>query len=224
MDEVRFVKNKKALRGYFKRNNLVLAEKAMDYAELYHVNKRKNGAPEFGHQVFIASYAVQVFIENIRYPDEFLAAVFLHDTVEDYPDKVSFLDIYENFNSVVVDILKPVTKKASFSKSKEDYEEYYSGIVKIPLSVMVKAADRIHNLQTMVNVFTIEKQYQYINEVETFILPMLKIARKDFYEYEQVFLALSHTLERQITYLKEILKRDEEIISLKAQLKRSTIS
>lgn len=52
---------------------------------------------------------------------------------------------------------------------------------------MVKGADRIHNQQSMVGVFTLDKQSAYISETKDLVLPMLKRARKRFTTQEAVY-------------------------------------
>ena len=218
MQELKESADYTTIESFLKRENLTLALKALDFASQFHTHRRKDGTPEFGHQIFISNYIIQAVLPRLRYPDETLAAIFLHDTVEDYRSEVSFEDIRNNFNSIVVDILKPVTKKESFQKNEEDYDEYYENIIKCRGSIVVKAADRIHNLQSMVNVFPIERQLKYILEVELYILPMLDKATEIYFEYKEVYAALSHTIKRQLIFLREILKRDEEILALKSQL------
>ena len=48
------------------------------------------------------------------------------------------------------------------------------------IASITKLADRSHNLQTMPGVFTSEKQHAYLEEVETWFLPLGKTARRAF--------------------------------------------
>lgn len=49
-----------------------------------------------------------------------------------------------------------------------------------PIASVVKMADRAHNVQTMVGVFTADKQRRYVEEVRTWFMPMARQARRNF--------------------------------------------
>jgi len=214
----RHIRDVDHLHDYFVSKNFQAGLKAKALALEYHVNKRKDGAPEFTHQMYIAWHAVHNLIPHVRYKEELLIGILLHDTVEDYYDRISFEDLEHEFNSIVIDMLRPVTKPRGFSKTLEEYEAYYAAIAENRDSILIKAADRIHNLLTMVNVFTLTRQIEYIQEVEDFIIPMLKEARHRYFEYADAYYSVQKTLERQVIYLREIIHRDEEILELRRAL------
>jgi hypothetical protein len=56
----------------------------------------------------------------------------------------------------------------------------------------------MHNLQTMVGVFTFEKQKTYIVEVRVLFLPMLKAARRNFPQQVLAYENIKHVLLSQI--------------------------
>jgi hypothetical protein len=67
---------------------------------------------------------------------------------------------------------------------------------------IVKGADRVHNVNSMVGVFTKEKQARYAGEVEKYFLPMLKQARKNFPEQLDAYFNIMHMLRSQVNLLK----------------------
>ena len=57
----------------------------------------------------------------------------------------------------------------------------------------------------MPGVFTPEKQHEYIVECETWIIPMLKLARRKFPEQEPAYENLKRMLTSQIELLRNAL-------------------
>lgn len=210
-----YLKNKKALQEYFITHGYLTSLKAMNTAEGYHCNLRKSGDPEFSHQVYIASFAIQTFLPRLNNPDAFLAAVFTHDLVEDYKAKYGWDDLINDLGMDVYRITKSVTKPEEFVECDEHKGKYYAACEEVPEGPLLKASDRIHNMVTMIDVFTIPKQKSYIIEVETYILPMLKRARKTHPYYKEAYLAVKFTLERQIIFLKEIHRLHDCIENMK---------
>lgn len=194
--------------GVFVAKGMPLALKAMELVGEYHTGKRKCGAPEATHMFEVAGYLLSL-MEN-RVPvselDELVASAFIHDLVEDYGHLYPFERVCEDLNYEVHDITKLVTKKEGFKKNHEDRTEYFNGMTKDIRAVLIKIADRIHNLQSMVGVFSIGGQKAYIEEVEDYFYPMIKVARKANPEYFMALIAAKGTLERQISLIKEIHK------------------
>lgn len=181
-------------RGYFK------AIEAMEFAASYHTGTRKDGVtPEFDHQISIAHY-VRTFIDGLDYPEETLCVVFLHDVREDFD--VTDDVIRGRWGDRVADAVEAMTK--TFRGTKKDPQMVFDAIAADPIASVAKGADRVHNHQTMVGVFTIEKQKDYIAETELFFLAMLKRARRLFARQEPVYENIKHMLTSQIALIKAI--------------------
>lgn len=187
--------------------NFFNAAKAFDFAKKYHNGKRKDGTDEFSHQVFIANFAITlpIITEKKEELQDVIAAIFLHDVVEDFDITVS--EIADKFGKTVSKIVDNVSKVKEGCKVNE--EKYFENILTCPLSVIVKAADRVHNIQSMIGAFTLEKQKSYIEETENYHIPMLKEARRKFPEYEVTFENLKQNLQSRIFLIKEIHKAIE---------------
>lgn len=211
--EESLLKKKIFFRGYFVGKKMPLSLKALDLALKFHTGTRKCGAPESSHVIEIVSYSLSLLEEKVSpYTlDVIVASCFLHDLIEDYPGKYSFAELFLEFGSDVEAIVSSVTKKPTFSKSSSDYEEYYGEIAKSPLSIIVKSSDRIHNMSTMLGVFSREKTRNYMYEVEDFILPMIKKGRKDYPEFYMIFQALSGTLKRECEFVRRYLDLTPEL-------------
>lgn len=156
------------------------ALEALAMARTYHTGLRKDGeTPEFQHQVEIALYALT--LPNLKYREEVIATIMLHDTREDYG--VSDQEVYERFSDP--EMGKRVSRAVSamtkeFRGERRDEQEVFADIAANEIASIAKGCDRIHNLQSMVGVFTPEKQRIYIEEVHAYFLPMLKSAREEF--------------------------------------------
>lgn len=171
---------------------------ALEYAAKIHTGTRKDGVtPEFEHQLVITHY-LRTLINTFEYPVETICASLLHDIPEDYD--VGFDEITSLFGITISVATEKLTK---FHRGhKKTNEEYFEGISNNPISSLVKGGDRIHNLQSMIGVFSKEKQEQYIIEAEQWILPAIKKARKQFSKQEPAYQNIKLLMESQIQLIK----------------------
>lgn len=196
----RYEKLKISLRYYLLGKSFFKAADALEFAAEYHDGFRKDGVtPEFQHQIEIAHY-LRTMLPWFQYPQETLIATLLHDVTEDHGVLVNTVgDRYGAKVSEAVNILDKNGKSA---------EQYFFGIAHNPIASLVKGGDRIHNVNSMVGVFSKEKQIAYVYEVRYQFLPMLKIARHKFVSQEAAYENIKHTLVTQLNLLDHIL--DEE--------------
>jgi len=174
----------------------------MEFGLKYHTGKRKDGVtPEFQHQLSIAHY-MRVFEGYLLHPDETFAALLLHDVVEDY--NVSPQEISSLFGDRVARAVLALTKQ--YQGIKKSVEHYYQEIGEDPIASIGKGCDRIHNIQTMVNVFSAKGQLWYIEETEKYIIPMLKAARRKYIEQEPIYENIKLVLLSQLDLIKVIHK------------------
>ena len=167
---------------------------ALEYAEKLHCGTRKDGyTPEFAHQLEIAHH-LRTFSQICRSPDQVIACALLHDVCEDHD--IGFEEIEQRFGRDIARSVRLLTKK---HRGKHiEPEIYFSSIAEDPVAALVKIADRIHNLSSMGNVFTPQKQLDYCAEADLRFLPMLKTAKRNFPDLEGVFENLKTTLCLQI--------------------------
>lgn len=190
-----YEKLKVSLRYYLLGKEFYRAADALEFASEYHTGKRKDGVtPELQHQIEITHY-LRTLLPSYIYPEETLTAALLHDVTEDYGVLSSTIaDRYGRDVSLAVQLL---------DKNGKSSELYYTGIANNPIASIVKGGDRMHNIQSMVGVFSPEKQAKYIKEVEDYFLPMLKIARRKFVRQESAYENIKHVLTSQLELLKE---------------------
>lgn len=150
--------------------------KAIELAKKYHKGSRKDGAPEFSHQVTIVTYLMTLhsFFSN---PVAVFIVALLHDTYEDYPESEAEIRmLFPDEWAMIYRISKVRGGK------KIPYEQYFGEMQECEVCSIVKLADRIANISTMVGVFSIEKQDSYIKDLEDWFFPMLKFAKRMFPE------------------------------------------
>lgn len=216
-------KTKMFYSGYFEEYKMMQSLKALDLAMEFHTGLRKGGSPEVSHQFEIVNLLIQLLHGHceLKEMDDIIAASFLHDVVEDYSNRCSLDDLDKDFDEKVCSIVKAVTKNANYDKySKADHESYYKQILKIPEAVLVKCGDRIQNVQS-IGGLKLERQKEYVEEVEDYFFPMIKKARRLYPDFYNLFAALGEILKRQIKFVKRIHELEDEILKLKATPRNS---
>ena len=208
MDKKAFLKEIKEINPNLK---LPLIEKAFDLVAIKHADQvRKSGKPYLVHLIEVAWLVATFGLDT-----QAVAAGLLHDVIEDYPERYSFDELRETYSKNVFEIVQRVTKKPDFDKKKpEDHKEYYTATLESPEAVLVKAGDRIHNIQS-VSGLKLERQKEYVLEVEEYFFPMIKKARREYPDYYFIFIALGEILRRQIKFVKKIHELEDKILEMK---------
>lgn len=192
-----YKKMKIYVRSWMQGRGFNNAVKAMNLAESKHVGTRKDGAPEFSHQVTQASYAITL-IDLFMYPEEVLCTIFLHDIVEDYD--VTEEELKTKFGDVVTAAVLRISKVVKGFRLPDDV--YYKNMETCPIVGPAKGIDRFHNIMTMIGGFTPEKQVSYVEETETKTIPLLKVGRKLFPEQAAVYENIKLILQVQLRLYK----------------------
>lgn len=166
-----------------------LTLRAFEVALKFHKGIRKDGiTEEMYHQLSIFSY-LRTMCALMEQPHIVLAVALLHDTYEDYPESHRLL--YEEFPSIMPYIIR-VSKVRDGQKI--SYEKYFNEMKNCPVTSIVKATDRLHNLSTMYGVFSSEKEKLYVDEVYTWFYPMIKNARREFPCQEAIYEILKSSI------------------------------
>lgn len=179
---------------------------ALTFAMSHHTGFRKDGVtPEFQHQVEIALYALT--LSDIRYCEEVIATIMLHDTREDY--HVSAHEVIELFDDVsfanrVSRAVENMTKE--FRGVKKDEEALFALMANDAIASIAKGCDRIQNINSMPKVFSEKKQREYVEEVKVLFLPMLKTARKKFPFQHNAYMNIQFVLQTQIDLIEHSLE------------------
>ena len=129
--------------------NLELLHQAVEYASNKHKEqKRKDGSPYIIHPLAVAEIVAEMGLDM----DAILGAL-LHDCIED--TDASHEDIEKLFGQAVAELVEGVTKltRANFSSSEqaqmENLRKMFMAMSKDIRVVLIKIADRLHNMRTM---------------------------------------------------------------------------
>jgi (p)ppGpp synthase/HD superfamily hydrolase len=190
-----------SLKYYLLGKGYYNALKALDFARSHHTGLRKDKVtPEFQHQIEICLYILT--LKNVNNEELVITASLLHDVQEDYG--VTPAELESKFGKRVSEVVWLLTKK--YQGKMKDPDFYFDEISKDPVASIVKGSDRIHNVQSMVGVFTKEKQQKYLTEVEKKFLPMIKRAKYNFPEQTEAYFNIMHMLKSQINLIQSSLQ------------------
>lgn len=162
----------KTIESYNPGADLELLKKAYDFASLAHVGqKRLSGEPFISH-----SLAVATLLGNWKMDTYSIAAGLLHDTVEDGSAEIT--DIEKNFGPTIALLVDGVTKIGQVKLRGSTEEGFVENLRKMFLAmaqdlrvVIIKMADRLHNMQTL-KYLPVEKQKRIAKETLEIYAPL----------------------------------------------------
>ncbi len=147
-----------------KKNNIALIQKAYNFAKEKHGEQcRKSGEPYIVHPVQVAYELAKLELD-----DATICAALLHDVVED--TEITKEDIISIFGEEIAEMVDGVTKlsKIQFSTAQEqqveDYRKMFLAMGKDIRVILIKLADRLHNMRTLKY---LSEDRQYANAKET---------------------------------------------------------
>lgn len=135
--------------SYLQEEQIAFVRRAYELAAEAHAEqKRKSGDPYIIHPLGVAA-----ILAGLQMDEKTLAAAFLHDVVED--TDFTLKDLSERFGEDVASLVDGVTKLSKIeyiSKEEQQVENYrkmFLAMAKDIRVVMIKLADRLHNMRTM---------------------------------------------------------------------------
>ena len=169
--EEHYAAMERAINKHIPGADWALINKAVDYASAKHqAQKRKDGSPYIIHPLAVAQIVAEMGLDC----DAVLGAL-LHDCIED--TDASHEDIERIFGSTVAELVEGVTKltRANFSTSEqaqmENLRKMFMAMSKDIRVVLIKIADRLHNMRTM-QYQTPEKQLKKCRETMDVYAPL----------------------------------------------------
>ncbi len=161
----------KIIEKYMTEEEVAFVMKAYEYAKMMHKDqKRKSGEPYIIHPVNVA-----IILADLDMDVETIIAALLHDVVED--TSATYDDVKNMFSEDIANIVDGVTKLNKLNyKSSEDFQA--ENLRKMILAmnndirvIIVKLADRLHNLRTL-EYMNEEKQKQKAKETIEIYAPL----------------------------------------------------
>ena len=227
-----------AWQGEKKESDVELVRKAYEFAALAHKDaRRKSGEPYIFHPIAVAI----IVAKEIGMGATSITSALLHDVVEDTEYTVEYIS--QEYGPKVARVVKGLTKLSSidFQNSIESIQaENYRKIVNTMSEdirvILVKLADRLHNMRTLESMAH-HKQLKIASETVSFYAPLAYrlglFAIKSELEklclkyinpqvYESISLQLNQIRESKIKELEEFIvpvKEELERVGIKAELK-----
>jgi guanosine-3',5'-bis(diphosphate) 3'-pyrophosphohydrolase len=137
------------IESYLPPDQIERIREAFDYAEAAHKGqKRQSGEAFITHPIAVAGILAELHLDGAT-----LAAAVLHDVVEDTPS--SMAEVEQKFGKEVAEIVDGVTKldQVQFKSRKEAQAESFRKMILAMVRdirvIMVKLADRTHNMRTL---------------------------------------------------------------------------
>jgi len=169
--EEHYAAMKAALEKHMPGADMELIDRAVEYADVKHKRqKRKDGSPYIIHPLAVAEVVTEMGLDI----DAVLGAL-LHDCIED--TDASHEEIEKLFGQTVAELVEGVTKltRADFSSSEqaqmENLRKMFMAMSKDIRVVLIKIADRLHNMRTM-QYQTPEKQVKKCRETMDIYAPL----------------------------------------------------
>ena len=215
------------IRAYHPTAPLEIVEKAYLFSEKAHEGQtRRSGEPYISHPLSVAG-----ILADLKLDLDTIMTGLLHDTVED--TNVTLDDIKNEFGETVAYLVDGVTKigqmnfRNSFEKQGENIRKMIVSMGKDVRVVLVKLADRLHNMRTL-NHMPYEKQARIANETLEIYCPLagrigisaLKIELEDLcfrYSYPDKYYELVQLIEKTEgdtdRYIEEVKRNVSEVLA-----------
>ena len=140
------------VRTYNPKTDAALIEKAYAYGQRMHQGQfRHSGEPYFSHPV-----AVAAILAEMKLDDAPIVTALLHDTIED--TRSTYSDLKAQFGPEIAELVDGVTKLTNLqlssleSKQAENFRKLVLAMSEDIRVLLVKLADRLHNMRTLKDV------------------------------------------------------------------------
>ena len=160
-----------ALEAYADRLDLELLDRAYRFsASAHRGQKRWSGEDAVSHGVAVARILIQAHLDSIS-----AACGLLHDVIEDTDMGVE--DVEREFGTEIATIVDGVTKistltfRSTAEEQAENYRKLLLSVAKDARVVIVKLADRLHNMRTLEHLPD-EKQRRIAQETREIYAPL----------------------------------------------------
>ena len=168
-ENIELIDKIKSYNKFFNRNTL---SKAYNFAVTAHKNqKRKSGDPFVMHPLAVAN-----ILSDLKLDSATIVTGLLHDTIED--TKTTYDIVLKEFGKEVADLVDGVTKisaledKAMENYKAENFRKLILATSKDIRVLLVKLADRLHNMRTIKAFDSIEKQKRIARETMEVYAPL----------------------------------------------------
>ncbi len=198
---------------------------ALRLSEEAHSNQlRKSGDPFITHPLEVAK-----ILTSIKLDADSIVAGLLHDTLED--TSLNIDEIYKNFGNQIVELVDGLTKinkyslKVNNQKFGENYKKLILATTKDLRVILVKLADRLHNMRTIQFIKDENKKTKIALETLEVFAPLAqRLGMKEWQDeledisFEVINPDAKKTIIERLEYLKS--KDDNIIDEIRYELKK----
>ena len=209
--------------------NKALIQKAYNFAAEHHKGQKRMS----GEDYIIHPLNVAYILADLQMDDSTICAALLHDVVED--TDVTNEDIVKNFGEEIAEMVAGVTKLSKIQyvtikeEQVENYRKMFLAMGKDIRVILIKLADRLHNMRTLSN---LKRDRQIANAKETMELYAPLANRLGIYslkseledlafrylypeEYRELVMSIEKKREERIEFINKIM--NEIRVALKKQ-------
>ena len=212
-----------------RRNDLKLIRKAYNFAKEHHGDQlRKSGEPYIIHPIQVA-----YILADLGLDDSTICAALLHDIVED--TDVTKQSLAEEFGTEIAELVDGVTKLSKLQYASmeeqqvENYRKMFLAMGKDIRVILIKLADRLHNMRTL-KFLSRDRQIANANETMELYAPLANrlgvyslkweledLSFKYLYpeEYRELVEGIDKKREERLEFIDKIM--DEIRVELKKQ-------
>lgn len=216
---------------YMNDEDLQIIEKTHTFATKFHENQiRKSGEPYVTHLENVA-----IILAKLNQQRDTIQASLLHDILED--TNCSEDELKDTFGETILDLVNGVTKlerinyPSNVDQQAENYRKLFMAMAKDIRVVIIKLADRLHNMRTL-HFLTAEKQRRIARETIEIYAPLAHRLGMGNIKWELEDLSFATLHREDFSHIKSLIteKRDQReaiiesmCISVKELLKEVTI-
>ena len=188
-------------------------QEAYDFIMLKHSNQfRKSGEPYYHHLIEVA-----YILASLQCGPNTIIAGLLHDVVED--TDVTVEDIKKKWGEEVSKIVDALTKIQRLKLSKitseefeaEDHRKIFLGMAKDIRVILIKLADRLHNLRTL-GALSPERQHAIAKETIEVFVPIAERLGLDIIKSEMEDICISYLEPEKYKEIKKLLSKKTKVL------------
>ena len=177
--------------------------------------KRDTGDPYFSHPLEVAG-----ILTDLKLDDATIVTALLHDTIED--TDTTHADIERLFGLEIADLVDGVTKLSKIelqseeTKQAENFRKFMLAMSHDVRVLLVKLADRMHNMRTLAGVKTPERRKRIATETMEIYAPLAgRMGMQNFREeFEDLaFAQINPDMRASILQRLEDIKRSKGVVT-----------